>query len=180
MRGFFALVSVALLSTAATLGGNTVRITSPYFSFLISEPDEWTLDLQSASQIAHFVLTPKGVTWRTSDLVIFGRFVRAESSDTLESFLQADKEKFAEGCKSPQVHDLDWDLEGAHPFQVRSYVCPGTQDEIVAVAQVPRYFAVFILSAQLGGNVSDGKEAFKEVLNGFRWLGRSEPNFRHN
>ncbi len=180
MRGFLAFAGVVLLVVATAAGGNVVRITSPYFSFLISEPEDWTLDLESAAQIAQFVLTPEGRNWRDSDLVIFGRFVPAGPSETMESFLKADSDQFAQGCKTGKVRDLKWDLDGAQEFQVRSYICPGTQDDVVAVTQLPRFFAVFILSAQLGGDIADGQEPFKEVLSGFRWLGRTDPAFRHN
>ncbi len=180
MRGFLTFAGVVLLVATTASGGNIVRVTSPYFSFLISEPEDWTLDLESASQIAQFVLTPQGISWRSSNLVIFGRFVPAGPSENMESFLKADSEQFAQGCKTGKVRDLDWELEGAQKFQVRSYICPGLQDDIVAVTQLPRFFAVFILSAQLGGDIADGQEPFKEVLSGFRWLGRTDPALRRD
>ncbi len=164
-------LAVALLSTAAALAGNPIRISSPLFSFLVVEPDGWRLDLQGAAQIAHFVLTPEGSTWRNSKLAIFGRFVPAEPSETIEQFLAGDEGRFREECPVPQIKQLSLDLKGSHDFNVRSYVCPGNQDDVVAVAQVPSHFAVFILSAQSGGRVGDGMEAFKEVLEGFHWLG---------
>jgi len=164
-------LTVFLVTAVAVAGGNVIRVSGPQFSFLIAEPEDWMLDVESAAQIAHVALYKKGADWRTTDLVIFGRFIPRSSSETVEDFLKADEEKFLAQCPFADTEDIKLPVEGPHPFVIKSYACPGIETQVVAVSRLSSHFVLFVLTAQHGGSPDPGLEPFTEVLNSFRWLG---------
>ncbi|MFQ5738433.1 MAG: hypothetical protein ACE5JX_05430 [Acidobacteriota bacterium] len=162
-----------LLCTAHSVqGGNSIRISSYRFSFLINEPDEWVIDVRSAAQLANFVMYEKGTTWRNSPTVVFGRIVRRGEDETLIDFIEQSQAEFQGRCPLPKTRELDLGLEGAPTFLARSYICPGMRGEIVAITEVPHYFAMFSLAADKEQSLENSLKPFKEMLSGFRWLGR--------
>lgn len=171
MRRIFTLAAI-LAATSTAFAGRTIRVSGPHFSFLVAEPADWTIDFQSAAQVAHFVVSPGGLDWRSSDVVIFGRFVPTGEEESLDDFVGEDEKRFREQCPTAQISGMDVDLRSPFEFHFVSYRCPGTRSDLVAVTQVPGYFAVFILSAQRGGGVRPEMAAFREVLESFQWLGK--------
>jgi hypothetical protein len=169
MKRFLALL-VLLISSTLLSGGNTLRFTTPSFSFLITEPEGWMVDHRSAAQVAHLVLHEKGQAWRTARLVIYARFVPNSRDESPEDFLKADEQKFLEQCPFAEISDVDMEIGGFQQYLVKSYECPGIQTEVVAVTSLSSDFALFVLSSQRGSDISAGMGPFKEVLETFRWV----------
>ena len=155
--------------------GRTIRISSPQFAFLIDEPEGWMIDVQSAVQIANFVVHRQGTTWRNADVAVFGRFLPREGEETLEDFVKDDELRFQQNCPISAIKLLDLELreDRLHEFLVKAYDCPAAQSEVVAIAQVPSFFIIFSLSSQRGQEALErGMEAFRELVGSFRFLPR--------
>ncbi len=174
MRSIVALL-IMFCSVYLLAAGRTIRISSPQFAFLIDEPEGWMIDVQSAVQIANFVVHRQGTTWRGADVAVFGRFLPREGEETLEDFVKDDELRFQLNCPMSEIKRLDLEpREGrTHEFLVKTYNCPATQSEIVAIAQVPNFFVIFSLSTQKGEKALErGMDAFQELLRSFRFLPR--------
>ncbi len=174
MRKLLAGLALCLAASWA-FSGNSIRLNSRMFSILVTEPDGWALDLETASQIAHFALYEPGSSWRRGDPVIFGRFVPREGEEEVDEFVRDDEDRFRLQCPGVRVGRLEFDLQTPYSFTVRTYECPGASSEWVAIAPVPSSFAIFVFSARRAELLEARRGAFEEVLQGFRWLVRAEP-----
>ncbi len=163
------------LAAGIGFSGNTVRLNSRHFTVLLTEPDGWVLDTKSAAQIAHFVLHERGTPWRQAEAVVFGRFSPRGESETAETLILEDEGRFRLECPAADVRERDLELESPYPFTVKSFRCPGSRIELVAVATLPSSFTIFVLSSGRADLLESRLEAFKEILEGFRWLPREEP-----
>lgn len=166
------LVLCLFLTVSQAFAGRPVRLSSPGFSVVVSEPEGWVLDVSSAAQVSHVVLYEKGKNWREAEVVIFGRFISRSPDESRDDFVESEEEKFNRQCAFGDISREDLDLQSAHDFLVKFYDCPGFQSEIVAVAEVPSFFVVFTLTAQTLVDPRTAVEPFKEVLNEFRWIPR--------
>lgn len=161
-------------ATVSLEAGRSIRINGPGFAFMITEPEEWVIDFRSAAQIAHFVITPGGMSWRTADLAIFGRFVEKTQAESLETFLAADEKRFLEECPLPEIEPIQFDFQGADAFLSRSYQCLGSQNELVAVTDYGTHFGVFILSSRSSDFPPAAKRLFGGVLESLKWMPEKE------
>ncbi len=164
-----------LLAAASLFGGNTVRLNGRYFTVLLTEPDGWMLDTRSAAQLAHFVIYPRGKTWRHADAVIFGRFVPREENETAEDFLRDEEDRFQLDCPGVEIRKRELDVESPYPLVVNSFHCHSSRSELVAVVTVPQSFVVFLLGANQEKTLDAHFAVFKEVVEGLRWLPRMDP-----
>lgn len=167
------LVSIPFLE-----GGRTLRIRGMDYSFLVTEPAGWTIDVGSAIQVANFVMHPEGTQWREADVVAFSRFFPRNRDEDLEKFLQSELAGQEVLCPQLEISDLHLDLELSPETRSRprvvakSCACPGGKQEVVAFTKVPDYFIIFVLSARAGASVSEALPIFQQLISSFRWLGR--------
>lgn len=150
--------------------GQTLRIFGNGFSFLVTEPEGWVIDVESAAQLANFVAHEKGKTWREAELVIFARFIDKAPQETLGNFVNLDVDRFEEACPFFEIRDLALQVSGAQKFQAREYTCPGYRSEVVAFTEVPGRFAVFVLSAKRREPLAAGLTPFQDLVSSFQWL----------
>lgn len=168
-----------LLASHWLSAGSTLRFSSPSFSFEIFQPVDWIIDTQSAAQIAHFVMHRKEADWRQSRAVVYGRFVTRSSGETKEDFVKEDEKRFETQCVLGEVRAPTLGDEIESRYLLRSYDC-GSQRQLVAVARVPRYFAVFVLAAQHPADLKASLDPFRRMLHGFKWIESNPepPRFR--
>ena len=165
-------------SVLALEGGRTLRIRGMDYSFLVTEPAGWTIDVGSAIQVANFVMHPEGTHWREADVVAFSRFFPRSQDEDLEKFLQSELAGQEVLCPKLEISDLHLDLELNPETRTRPRVvakscdCPGGKQEVVAFTEVPDYFIIFVLSARDGASVSEVLPIFRQLISSFRWLGR--------
>lgn len=169
------LVRLILLLTVFTqLQGATLRrVYGHGFSFLIAEPEGWIVDNESAIQIANFVMYPQGMTWRQAEVIVLGRFVEKQKSETLQKFIEGEVDHIEENCPFLEIKDSTLELAGDYKFVVKSQNCPGQRHEVVAFTELPDYFGVFILSAKRKGLIEDALPPYREMLESLQWLGRT-------
>ncbi len=171
-------IAFLLVSMPALEGGRTLRIRGLDYSFLVTEPSGWTIDVGSAIQVANFVMHPEGTQWREADVVAFSRFFPRNQDEDLENFLQSELAGQEVLCPKLEISDLDLDLE-LNPetrerprFVAKSCTCPGGKQEVVAFTEVTDYFVIFVLSARDEASVSQALPTFQQLISSFRWLGR--------
>jgi hypothetical protein len=172
-------VLVFLLTGFSASAGKVTRLSAPNFTFTIAEPEGWTLDLTTVAQIAHLALYPSGTSWRESNEVIFGRFLPRQAEETVKDFLLEDEERLLIECPFAEIKPIKIESKGPHLFEKRSYACPGLQTEIVTVAKLPSYFALFSLSVKDGPQSEAGIAALSEVLKEFTWEEHPRRRFRN-
>ena len=166
-----------LVSLPALEGGRTLRIRGLDYSFLVTEPSGWTIDVGSAIQVANFVMHPEGTHWRKADVVAFSRFFPRNPDEDLENFLQSELAGQEVLCPNLEISDLHLDLEldpetRKRPRVVaKSCACPGGKQEVVAFTEVTDYFVIFVLSARDEATVSRALPTFQQLISSFRWLG---------
>ena len=171
-------IACLLVSIPALEGGRTLRIRGLDYSFLVTEPAGWTIDVGSAIQVANFVMHPEGTHWREADVVAFSRFFPRTQDEDLENFLQSELAGQEVLCPKLEISDLHLDLElnaetRERPRVVaKSCVCPGGKQEVVAFTEVTDYFVIFVLSARDEASVSKALPTFRQLISSFRWLGR--------
>ncbi len=171
-------IACLLISMPAVDGGRTLRIRGMDYSFLVTEPAGWTIDVGSAIQVANFVMHPEGTQWREADVVAFSRFFPRNQGEELENFLQSELAGQEVLCPKLSVSDLHLDLELNPETQTRPSVvakscdCPGGKQEVVAFTEVPDYFVIFVLSARDEASISKALPTFQQLISSFRWLGR--------
>lgn len=170
---------VCLLSCVPALeGGRTLRIRGLDYSFLVTEPSGWTIDVGSAIQVANFVMHPEGTQWREADVVAFSRFFPRNQDEDLENFLQSELAGQEVRCPKLVISDLQLDLDLKSETRERSRVvakscaCPGGKQEVVAFTEVTEYFVIFVLSARDEASISKALPTFQQLISSFRWLGR--------
>jgi len=167
-----------LVSVTASEGGRTLRIRGLDYSFLVTEPSGWTIDVGSVIQVANFVMHPEGTQWREADVVAFSRFFPRNQDEDLENFLQSELAGQEVRCPKLEISDLHLDLAlnpgtGDRPRVVaKSCACPGGKQEVVAFTEVTDYFVIFVLSARDEASVSEALPTFQQLISSFRWLGR--------
>lgn len=167
-----------LISMPAVDGGRTLRVRGMDYSFLVTEPAGWTIDVGSAIQVANFVMHPEGTQWREADVVAFSRFFPRNQDEELENFLQSELAGQEVLCPKLVISDLHLDLELNPETRTRpgivakSCACPGGKQEVVAFAEVPDYFVIFVLSARDEASISKALPTFQQLISSFRWLGR--------
>lgn len=162
-------VVLFLMALTPVQASKTLRLYGHGFSFVVAEPEGWVVDLESAAQIANFVLSRQGVNWREAETVIFARFVQKQRDEDLERFVKQDVDHFEENCPLFEIEDVKLKIDSPLKYSVKSYNCPGARHEIVAVTEVPSHFVVWILSARHKDSVSPDLPAFQELLSAFRW-----------
>lgn len=166
---------VVWLAAGILIGGSIVRLSGRHFTVLLTEPEGWKLDTQSASQLAHFVIYPKGTTWRRAEAVIFGRFVPRGEEESAEDFVLDEEGRFQLDCPGLEIRKRKLDMESPYPILVNSFHCHGSRNELVAVVTVPSYFVVLLLGSSREETLEAYRPIFKEVVEGLRWLPRDEP-----
>ena len=164
-----------LVTLAPVQAGKKLRVHGNRFFFLIAEPAGWTVDLDSAVQIAHFVAYNQGTNWREADIVIFGRLMAKKNRETLEAFVKSDVRQFEERCPFYKIEDVQLEVKSTQRYLCKAYNCPGGRHEIVAVTEVPRFFAVFVLSSRQGEIPSHALPTFEEILTSFVWVETDSP-----
>ena len=159
-------------------GGRTLRIRGLDYSFLVTEPSGWTIDVGSAIQVANFVMHPEGTQWREADVVAFSRFFPRNQDEDLENFLQSELAGQEVRCPKLEISDLNLDLAlnpetRKRPRVVaKSCACPGGKQEVVAFTEVKDYFVLFVLSARDEASIAKALPIFQQLISSFRWLGR--------
>ena len=159
-------------------GGRTLRIRGLDYSFLVTEPSGWTIDVGSVIQVANFVMHPEGTQWREADVVAFSRFFPRNQDEDLENFLQSELAGQEVRCPKLEISDLRLDLElnpetRKRPRVVaKSCACPGGKHEVVAFTEVTDYFVIFVLSGRDEASISEALPTFQQLISSFRWLGR--------
>ncbi len=171
--GFFLLFSLSNPSPT----GRTLRIRVGDLSFLVTEPQGWTIDRVSAAQLAHFIAHRQGVSWREAEAVVFGRVVEKQESQDLGSFLTLQLEQYQQGCplfEEEQIPDEsgDWDPR----FTRHAFYCPGRKYEVVALTEFPTHFALFILSTSEREVIRSSLPAFRKLLASVHWETRAFPS----
>lgn len=152
--------------------GRALKIYGNGFAFLVTEPEGWTIDVESAAQIANLVMYESGKTWREAEVVVFVRFVDRTRNETLEEFVKLDGSEFEQTCPFYEAEEIRLELQGQpQQFVTKAYHCPGYKEQVVAFTELPGRFGVFLLSAKKKEAVSAGLEPFKELLSSFQWLG---------
>ena len=177
-----ACVSIACLlgCIPALEGGRTLRIRGLDYSFLVTEPAGWTIDVGSAIQVANFVMHPEGSQWREAEVVAFSRFFPRNQDEDLEKFLQSELAGQEVLCPKLEISDLrlDVDLSSGNRSRPRvvakSCACPGGKQEVVAFTEVTGYFVIFVLSARDEASISKALPTFQQLISSFRWLGRPQ------
>ncbi len=173
-------VAFLLVSIPALVGGRTLRIRGLDYSFLVTEPPGWTIDVGSAIQVANFVMHPEGTHWREADVVAFSRFFPRNQDEELENFLQSELAGQEVRCPKLEISDLHLDVAlnpgtGDRPRVVaKSCACPGGKQEVVAFTEVTDYFVIFVLSAPDAASISKALPTFRQLVSSFRWLGRPQ------
>lgn len=170
---------VCLLGCVPALeGGRTLRIRGLDYSFLVTEPSGWTIDVGSAIQVANFVMHPEGTQWREADVVAFSRFFPRNQDEDLENFLHSELAGQEVRCPKLEISDLNLDL-ALNPearerprIVAKSCACPGGKQEVVAFTEVTDYFVIFVLSARDAASISKALPTFQQLISSFRWLGR--------
>lgn len=172
---------VCLLGCVPALeGGRTLRIRGLDYSFLVTEPSGWTIDVGSAIQVANFVMHREGTQWREADVVAFSRFFPRNQDEDLENFLQSELAGQEVLCPKLEISDLRLELELNPETRKRPRVvaklcaCPGVKQEVVAFTEVPDYFVIFVLSARDEASISKALPIFQQLISSFRWLGRPQ------
>lgn len=170
---------VCLLGCIPALeGGRTLRIRGLDYSFLVTEPAGWSIDVGSAIQVANFVMHPEGTQWREAEVVAFSRFFPRNQDEDLENFLQSELAGQEVLCPKLEIRDLRLELElnpetRKRPNVVaKSCACPGGKQEVVAFTEVTGYFVIFVLSARDEASISKALPIFQQLISSFRWLGR--------
>ena len=170
-----------LISMPALEGGRTLRIRGLDYSFLVTEPAGWTIDVGSAVQVANFVMHPEGTHWREAAVVAFSRFFPRSQDEDLEKFLQSELAGQEVLCPKLEISDLRLDVDlnpenRSRPRVVaKSCACPGGKQEVVAFTEVTDYFVIFVLSARDEASISRALPTFQTLISSFRWLGRPGP-----
>lgn len=167
-------VVVVLALGSQLQAGRTLKILGAGFSFLITEPEGWTIDIRSAAQIANLVMYKTGTTWREADVVVFARFIERAKKETLTDFVQLDINQFKENCPSSEIKDLNLKAVKHEKFLTKAYNCQGGRNKIVAFTKLPKSFGVFVLSSKNDRAVSDALLPFEQMLSSFQWLGETE------
>jgi len=173
-------LSIAFLlgCVPALEGGRTLRIRGLDYSFLVTEPAGWTINVGSAVQVANFVMHPEGTQWREAEVVAFSRFFPRSQDEDLEKFLQSELAGQEVLCPKLEISDLPLDVDlspeaRSQPRVVaKSCACPGGKHEVVAFTEVTDYFVIFVLSARDGASISEALPTFQQLISSFRWLGR--------
>ena len=171
-------IACLLVSMPALEGGRTLRIRGLDYSFLVTEPAGWTIDVGSAIQVANFVMHPEGTQWREADVVAFSRFFPRNQDEDLEKFLQSELAGQEVLCPKLEISDLHLNLELNPETRTRPRVvakscdCPGGKREVVAFTEVTDYFVIFVLSARDEASISKALPTFRQLISSFRWLGR--------
>ena len=169
---------VCLLGCIPALeGGRTLRIRGLDYSFMVTEPAGWTIDVGSAIQVANFVMHPEGTQWREAEVVAFSRFFPRSQDEDLERFLQSELAGQEVLCPKLEISDLHLDLDPNPGTRSRSRVvakscaCPGGMQEVVAFTEVTDYFVIFVLSARDEASITGALPTFQQLISSFRWLG---------
>ncbi len=171
-------IACLLVSIPSLEGGRTLRIRGLEYSFLVTEPAGWTIDVGSAIQVANFVMHPEGTQWREADVVAFSRFFPRSQDEDLEKFLQSELAGQEVLCPKLEISDLHLNLELNPETRSRPRVvaktcdCPGGKQEVVAFTEVTDYFVIFVLSARDEASISKALPTFRQLISSFRWLGR--------
>lgn len=165
--------AVLVLFWGQAHAGHILKIHGNGFSFLITEPDGWVIDVESAAQIANFVMHEQGTTWRQATVMVFGRLMEKEKNENLQSFMKLDVDQFEENCPGFEVKDVPLNIPSEPKFLAKAYNCPGARREVTAFAEVDNLFAVFILTAKKKELIDKSLPAFSQMLSSFRWLGRT-------
>jgi hypothetical protein len=153
--------------------GRRVQLHWAGTAFQILEPEGWTLDTGSGLQLAQFLFHPAETSWRRADAVIFGRFVERRAGETVEDFLEENRQEFLATCLAAEPVVEDRTVPGTvEPFVVQVYHCPGTSREVVAVAPGPRFFIVLALSARDSKGLTGALPIYDRIVASFEWFGR--------
>lgn len=150
--------------------GRILQLYGKDFSFKVIEPEGWVLDTRSAPQIANFIFHPVGQDWRRAEAVIFARFIARSDETTLNGFLEENQTQFEEDCPFAEGDMPEFVSEKVNDFELRSYICPGFGNEIVAVKEVPRFFVLFSLNSSMNEGLKGGFPALKQILHSFQWI----------
>ena len=163
-------------------GRRTLKIRGHDFSFLVTEPQGWLIDVESAVQVANFVMYPEGTRWREAKVMAFSRFFRRNGDENLKQFLHSQLAEQVVRCPALKIKSLNLNLKAAsHPKIIaKSCTCPGKKREVIALTETSDYFAIFVLSARDHQAVSNALPSFQELLSSFQWLGNSSPSIDSN
>ncbi|MDA2937918.1 hypothetical protein MYX75_06625 [Acidobacteria bacterium AH-259-A15] len=169
-----------LLTAHPAPRGSTLRVRGNGFSFSVTEPEGWSIDFQSAAQIANFVMHPKESNWREANVVAFARLTPMRPQQSLKTFMQRDLQEFQESCPFYEIQDVNLDLRGPRKFLTKALHCPGVRHEIVAVTHVPGFFVTFILSSNHQNELHSARSSFQDLLSSFLWFSpKSETGIPH-
>lgn len=164
------LSSLLLLLAMPAESGRVLQMYGKDFWFQVREPEGWTLETNSARQIANFIFRPVGKDWRRSESLIISRFVPRQRHDTLEGLLTQSREQFLEACPFADEETELGSLDEVAAFSVRVYHCPGVRKEVVAAAAYSSYFVIFALSSGGERGIASALPVFKEILSSFQWF----------
>lgn len=174
MVDFYSMPIQALLISCLALWlppqePSTVHFHGPGVEFEVGRPAGWRVDGRAAPQLAHFLILPEGENWRSSDRVIYARFVPIEAGKGLEEFLTEDRDKFEAECPFADDPLKEAGFDNLREFTFQSYHCPGVRHEMMAVQEIPRYFIVFLLTSPNRGAFEESLPSYRKVLENFRW-----------
>ena len=167
------LILFLLTLTNQLQAGRTLKIFGRSFSFVVTEPAGWMIDVHSAAQIANLVMCKKGEMWREADVVVFARFIEKGREETLADFVKLDGKQFRTNCPSSEMRNLSLNLAKQPPYLTKAYGCPGGKTEVVAFTELPEFFGVFVLSSRNDTMSREALPDFEQLLSSFRWLGRT-------
>ena len=173
--------SVLLLSAClfipgrSLLGSRTLKIYGEGLSFFVTEPDGWTIDAQSAAQLANFVMYAEGSDWRQTEVLAFGRLVERGPEESLQEFGELELIRFQQHCPELKISDSDLESTSLRPFFAKFCRCPGGKQEIVVFSETPGFFAIFVLSSNDGKALTRSLPPFEELVSSFRWSGKPHP-----
>jgi len=155
--------------TVSLQAGRNLRVQGQGYVLLVEEPEGWKTDFNSVRQIANFVMFPDGISWRDAEVAVFAQILPRGAENDLESFMKEDQEQFAEQCPFYETDSMAFKGTGEHPFLTRFFYCPGRRHEVLAVTQVPGFFAAFVLTSDQKTRLEEARPSFEEILTSFRW-----------
>ena len=133
----------------------------------ISAPKGWVFDSQSGvAQGMHAVMYPEGRSWAEASEVMYVNVSRAESGQTLASFISSDVARFKENTPKLAVETGDpIEIRGGTKAEVRLYTGDAWGNhEAVAYVAHGSSVAIYVLSCRNKEGFLKSRPAFRQMV----------------
>lgn len=174
MKKIFLLAIVLLLfsysNSPASEEGNAGIIYGDNHAFIVEPPEGWVLDSQSGvSQGLYAVFYPLGLSWSTSNAVMYVNTAAREGSQSVSSFIDEDVARFKKDSPDIQVERGKPITTGDGKTAEVRYFSNDQRGNSEAVAYVPEdtIFALIVLTARTRDAFDSARPAFNKLVKSY-------------